>query len=131
MWVRHVAQIRRLVEFFQAISDETRQKILLLLEERERCVGELVREFNLSQPTISNHLLVLKRTGLVQDRREGKQVFYSLNGNLLRDCCAEYFSRFASCDSLFREKSKGSTSRQELEMFSGHTYGKESDIGRG
>jgi len=94
----------RFVAFFRAISDETRQRILLLLEERERCVSELVEEFDLSQPTISRHLAVLKNAGLVKSRREGQNVYYSLNEEWLRCCCADFFCCFSCCAPFFKKK---------------------------
>lgn len=95
---------------FRAISDPTRQKILLLLEEKERCVGELVSEFSLSQPTVSRHLNVLKQAGLVTDRREGQQVYYSLDCCNIRRCCTDYFSKFSCCSDIFPNPDK--TGRQ-------------------
>lgn len=96
------------VQFFKALSDETRQRILDLLEEKEYCVGEIVNVFNLSadkagmsQPTISHHLNVLKVAGLVKDRKEGQQVYYSLNGQLIQEACGTYFSKFTCCRDLF------------------------------
>ncbi len=88
-------------QFFQAMADETRQEILLLLQKHDYCVGELVGQFNLSQPTISKHLLVLKNVGLVKDKRNGQKVIYSLNKELLSNCCAEYFKKFHCCGHLF------------------------------
>ena len=87
-------------QFFQAMADETRQKILLLLQKSDHCVGELVEHFELSQPTISKHLLVLKNVGLVKDERNGQKVIYSLNKKLLSECCAEYFKKFHCCNRL-------------------------------
>ena len=92
--------------FFQAVSDQTRQKILILLEERDRCVSELVAEFNLSQPSISRHLTVLRHAGLVSARREGQQVYYSLNGDSLRDCCKDFFCCFEACDCFFNSEER-------------------------
>ncbi|MHB0975823.1 MAG: ArsR/SmtB family transcription factor [Candidatus Aquicultorales bacterium] len=91
----------KIAEFFRAISDPTRQSILLLLEEREMSVGELVAEFSLSQPTISRHLNVLKQAGLVASRRDGQQVYYSLISSNIRQCCTSYFSRFNCCSDFF------------------------------
>jgi len=88
-------------QFFSAMADETRQKILLLLQKRDHCVGELVGHFDLSQPTISKHLLVLKNVGLVKDERNGQKVIYSLNRALLSECCTEYFKKFHCCNHLF------------------------------
>ncbi|MCL5291742.1 MAG: metalloregulator ArsR/SmtB family transcription factor [Actinobacteria bacterium] len=98
--------------YFRAISDPTRQKILLLLEERERSVGELVSEFSLCQPTISRHLNVLKQAGLVGARREGQQVYYSLDCSTIRQCCTAYFSRFSCCSDFFLSPLKETSFRE-------------------
>jgi len=100
---RHI-DYSRFATFFQAISDQTRQGILLLLEERDRCVSELVAEFNLSQPSVSRHLAVLKHAGVVSSRREGQQVYYSLNGDSIRDCCKDFFCCFEACDCFFEQE---------------------------
>lgn len=86
---------KSLVAVFKALSDENRQKILLALEDGgEMIVGQLVEQFDLSQPTMSHHLGVLKNAGLVSDRREGQFVFYSINRNWLSECCGDYLSHF-------------------------------------
>ncbi len=88
---------------FQAIADDKRQRILVLLEERDRCVGDLVERFSLSQSAVSKHLSVLKNAGLVIDKRYGQQVIYSLHHQNLQDCCREYFMRFECCSSFFAQ----------------------------
>ena len=93
----------RFAHFFRAIGDETRQRILLLLQDKERCVSELVDEFDLSQPSISRHLSVLRHAGLVSSRRDGQQVVYSLAGEEMRDRCREFFCCFQECGCLFSE----------------------------
>jgi ArsR family transcriptional regulator, arsenate/arsenite/antimonite-responsive transcriptional repressor len=70
---------RQMTKVFKALSDGTRQEILRLLEENQRTVGEIVGNFNLSQPTISRHLSVLKEADLVVDQRQGQNVIYRLN----------------------------------------------------
>ena len=64
--------------FFKALADETRLRILKLLEVREMCVCEVMVALGLTQPTASHHLGILESAGLVQDRKEGKWVFYSI-----------------------------------------------------
>ena len=91
---------------FQALSDETRQRIMVLLDEKERSVTDLVKEFNLSQPSISRHLSILKNAGLIQKRREGQQVVYSLNSEMIGSCCCGFFGNFTCCDGLKIEKLK-------------------------
>ena len=65
-------------KLFKALADETRLKILGLLEIREMCVCEIMVALDLTQPTASYHLGLLENAGLVKDRKEGKWVFYSL-----------------------------------------------------
>ncbi len=86
---------KTLVGVFKALSDESRQKILLALEEGgEMRVAELVERFGISQPTMSHHLGVLRNAGLANDRREGQSIYYSVNRGWLKDCCGGYLSNF-------------------------------------
>ena len=62
-----------------AIADPTRRRIVELLAARERTAGELVAEFDMSAPAISQHLNVLREAGLVTTRPEGKSRVQSLN----------------------------------------------------
>ncbi len=64
--------------FFKALADETRLRIVKLLEVREMCVCEVMVALGLTQPTASHHLGLLENAGLVKDRKEGKWVFYSI-----------------------------------------------------
>jgi len=64
--------------FLKALADETRLRILKLLEVREMCVCEIMVALGLTQPTASHHLGILENVGLVKDRKEGKWVFYSI-----------------------------------------------------
>lgn len=71
--------MNRLVNFFKALGEETRTKIILMLSRREMCVCEMMAQLNLSQPAVSHHIKILKQAGLVNRRRKGKWIFYSLN----------------------------------------------------
>jgi DNA-binding transcriptional ArsR family regulator len=62
-----------------ALADPTRRRIVELLAERDRTAGELVEEFDLSAPAISQHLNVLRQAGLVVTRAEGQTRIQSLN----------------------------------------------------
>jgi DNA-binding transcriptional ArsR family regulator len=62
-----------------ALADPTRRRIVELLAVRERTAGELVREFDLSAPAISQHLNVLREAGLVTTRAEGQSRIQALN----------------------------------------------------
>lgn len=84
------------ITFAKAIADETRQNIMCHLCCRWLCVGDVVdRLGNVSQPTVSHHLAVLREAGLVDTRREGKQIFYSLNQDAIAICCGTLIQRFA------------------------------------
>jgi len=69
---------KRQSNFFKVLADETRLRILKLLEVREMCVCEIMVALDLTQPTASHHLGLLENEGLIKDRREGKWVFYSI-----------------------------------------------------
>ena len=68
-----------LLNIFKALSDETRIRILKLLEEGELCVCDIVTALDMVQPKVSFHLCVLKDAGLIKDRKQGKWIHYSLN----------------------------------------------------
>src|SRR6478609_3218239 len=93
---------RQLTKVFKALSDGTRQEILRLLENNQRTVGEIVGNFNLSQPTISRHLSVLKEADLVVDQRQGQNVIYRLNEPALSTSMQEFFGQFRSCQEVMR-----------------------------
>lgn len=76
------------VEFSKALADETRQKIMRLCCCRWLSVGQIVEALEVSQPTVSHHLAILKSARLVQTRREGKQIFYTLDqARMAAGCC--------------------------------------------
>jgi len=63
----------------KSLANETRLKMLRLLNEREMCVCELTVALDLTQPTASHHLNILENMRLIRDRKEGKWVFYSVS----------------------------------------------------
>ncbi|MEM2440714.1 MAG: metalloregulator ArsR/SmtB family transcription factor [Candidatus Bathyarchaeia archaeon] len=63
---------------FNALADPVRLKILEFLRNGERCVCEIVPYVGVAQPLVSRHLAILKRCGLVRDRRDGNKRFYSV-----------------------------------------------------
>src|SRR5690348_3320702 len=71
-----------LVGVFRLLSDRTRLTILMLLADGERNVSSLCEELQLPQPTVSHHLGLLRMSNVISNRRNGKQVFYSLNGRV-------------------------------------------------
>jgi DNA-binding transcriptional ArsR family regulator len=72
------AKARKRGKFYKALGDQTRQRMLSLLSLREMCVCEIITALNMTQPTTSHHLKILEDANLVQSRKEGKWVFYSV-----------------------------------------------------
>jgi DNA-binding transcriptional ArsR family regulator len=70
---------------FAVVSEPTRRRILDLLRERARPVGELVKELGLSQPGVSKHLRVLRDAGLVKVRRDAQRRWYELRTEPLQE----------------------------------------------
>jgi DNA-binding transcriptional ArsR family regulator len=78
-------ELEPLVGVFRLLSDRTRLNILMILAEGERNVTRLCEELGLPQPTVSHHLGLLRMRNLITNRRNGKQVFYGLNGHVNAD----------------------------------------------
>ena len=82
--------------FAKAMADDTRQQIMTILCCEWLCVSDVVDKLgNVSQPTVSHHLAVLRDAQLVHTRREGKQIFYSLNQDAVAVCCGMLMQNFA------------------------------------
>ncbi|MEW6663552.1 MAG: ArsR/SmtB family transcription factor [Bacillota bacterium] len=84
--------MKKLAEFFRALSDETRLKILHMLSSQEMCVCEIIDRLQMSQPAVSHHLKILRQAGLVNDNRDGKWIYYSINAPMLE----MYFASFTN-----------------------------------
>jgi ArsR family transcriptional regulator len=76
--------LEQLSGLFRLLSDKTRLCLLLVLAEGEQNVTSLARRLSLPQPTISHHLALLRVKGILDSRRHGKQIIYSLNGRVNR-----------------------------------------------
>ena len=88
------------VEFSKAMADSTRQKIMALVCCKWLSVNEVVAKLEVSQPTVSHHLAILREAGLVSVREEGKQTFYSLNQERVSYCCGQLMVKFAPEDKM-------------------------------
>lgn len=64
---------------FKALNDPTRRQILVLLQEKDMTAGEIAEQFNMSWPSISHHLDLLKQAKLILAEKDGQYIFYSLN----------------------------------------------------
>jgi len=70
---------------FKALNDKTRRDIVELLKEKDMNAGEIAGKFNISKPSISHHLDILKRADLINSEKKGQFVEYSLNTTILED----------------------------------------------
>ncbi len=68
---------------FKALNDATRREILELLKKKDLTAGEIADRFNISKPSISHHLDLLKQAGLVHAVKEGQYIYYSLNTTVM------------------------------------------------
>jgi DNA-binding transcriptional ArsR family regulator len=82
-------------EVFKALSDPTRREVLRLLRGGELTAGQIAERFPISAPSMSHHFSVLKQAELVTARREGQQIFYSLNTTVIQDLMADLMDLFA------------------------------------
>ena len=73
---------------FKALNDETRRQILELLKEGDLNAGEIAENFNISKPSISHHLDILRQANLITSEKNGQFVEYSLNTTMLEDLLA-------------------------------------------
>ena len=74
---------------FKAISDERRRTILKILGKRDASAGEIASKFSISQPTVSNHLKILKEAGLINEQKIKQNRIYSLNRTELKKVISE------------------------------------------
>lgn len=87
--------MRELISLGQAIVDPTRVRVIAALRQGDLCVCELVDALEISQSTLSTHLQVLRQTGMVTTRKEGRWIYYSLTDQKA-DLFDALFSRFHS-----------------------------------
>jgi DNA-binding transcriptional ArsR family regulator len=72
-------------DIFKALNDETRRQILAMLRKKDMSAGEIADQFNISKPSISHHLEILKRAGLVTSEKQGQFIIYSVNTTIIDD----------------------------------------------
>ena len=66
-------------QLFKALNDSTRREILELLGKKDMSAGEISERFDMSKPSISHHLDLLRQAGLVESVKKGQFIYYSLN----------------------------------------------------
>jgi ArsR family transcriptional regulator, arsenate/arsenite/antimonite-responsive transcriptional repressor len=73
----------------RALADPTRREILRVLRKGDLSAGDIAARFDMTAPSISHHLNVLKEAGLVSSERDGRHIIYSLNSTTLQDLMTE------------------------------------------
>ena len=100
-----------LITILKAISEETRLRILKLLDHGELCVCDIVAALGMVQPKISFHLTALKEAGFLKDRKQGRWIHYSLDDS-------DFFRRFLLLSVLERIPEESvAADRTRLENF--------------
>lgn len=94
----------RMNEAFKALADPTRRSILQMLRSGEMTAGELSQRFDMSKPSVSHHFSVLKQADLITSRKEGQQIYYSLNTTVVEDLLGIVWGLFS--DNREKEESK-------------------------
>jgi len=102
------------INFLKLLADPTRLRLLLLLEEDELSVAELQKILGMGQSRISSHLAQLKRAGVVEDRRSGKNVYYGLTAKQERNAAREKVSELIRV--LAREMPETERDRTALQL---------------
>lgn len=80
---------------FKALSDPTRRKIIQLLNEKPMTAGEIADHFDMSKPSISHHLNLLKQSDMIIDEKKGQFIIYRLNTTVFQDIM-QWFFEFTS-----------------------------------
>lgn len=88
----HPNDLSTVLETFKSLSEEIRIRLVLLLHEGEKSVGELTGFLELPQSTVSRHLAILRSSHLAVTRREGTHIFYALKSSHVGDLVAQAFA---------------------------------------
>jgi len=92
---------------FKALADPTRRAVLRLLRRGEMSAGELAERFGISKPSMSHHFAVLKAADLIAARREGQQIYYSLNTTVVEDLLTAVWDLFPGIRNTERGTANG------------------------
>ena len=79
---------------FKALSDETRREILKFLSKKDMSAGEISDHFNMSKPSISKHLEILREAELISSERKGQFIIYSINTSVIQEVLGNFLSLF-------------------------------------
>lgn len=86
------------MELLRALSDKTRQEIIMLFAaKKELRANDVAKNFSLSRPAISHHLNLMKRSGLLNSRKNGKEIYYSLNKQYVVELLTSILDSIKNC----------------------------------
>ena len=87
---------QKIDNIFNALADHSRRQILTMLTEKEMRVNDIAGHFKFSRPAVSKHLRILQETNLVIPRKEGRERYYKINAQPLKEVnkWLEYFDKF-------------------------------------
>ena len=103
---------RQIVRIWKALGDERRIEILDLLKIGERCACELLERLDIGQSTLSHHMKILCDSGIVNYRKQGKWMYYSINYDLAKELSLFFeelskpkaIIQFCDCQTGFKKK---------------------------
>ena len=96
-------QLSQLADILRLMGDSSRLKILIACLDAPICVSEITDESGLSQSLVSHHLRLLKATGLLQAKRAGRNIYYGINGSVVR-CILVDLMRHVSTPAMARDE---------------------------
>ena len=79
---------------FKALSDKTRRELLKLLNNRDMSAGEIAEHFDMSKPSISKHLDILREAELVSSEKKGQFIIYSINTSVIQEVLGNFLEIF-------------------------------------
>lgn len=79
---------------FKALSDKTRREILKLLNNKDMSAGEIAEHFDISKPSISKHLDILRESELISSEKKGQFVIYSINTSVIQEVLGGFLEIF-------------------------------------
>ena len=79
---------------FKALSDKTRREILKLLNNRDMSAGEIAEHFDMTKPSISKHLDILREAELVSSEKKGQFIIYSINTSVIQEVLGNFLEIF-------------------------------------
>lgn len=91
---------------FKALNDQTRREILEMLKDRDMTAGEIAEQFDISKPSISHHLDLLKQAGLIDASKNGQFITYTLNTTVV-DEILKWVLQFKTDNELKKTKVHG------------------------